>query len=349
MSGLKMMPKRKNTVSACLIVKNEEQFLPDCLTSIKGWVDEIIVVDTGSTDRTVEIAKSFGAKIFHQKWQHNFSFHRNFSMTQATKKWVFILDADERIFVDDGRKIKKLLKHIKQDVVSFIVCNVRKNGIGGWEIYSRISSLRLFRRSLNLQYEGAIHNQLILNDTLDGYRSSFRIYHLGYDLDLATMKIKQKRRIEICKKSVKDEPQNPITWFNYAKTLKSKVGTLNRWNIRKLIRVCKMGLTLMTGKEQKIVHLQLLTLMAQVQLQKKDYNTAIGYGKEALMIESNYLDAIFVIGYAYIYSGKIDVGKSWLQLWLEKERLFNFNKMNYGTTKNINDRVRILSDLMEMK
>ena len=80
-------------ISLCMIVKDEERFLPQCLNSVKGYVDEIIVVDTGSTDRTVDIAKRYGAKIYHHPWENDFSKHRNLSISNATGG----LDIDHRL------------------------------------------------------------------------------------------------------------------------------------------------------------------------------------------------------------------------------------------------------------
>src|SRR4051812_11925913 len=95
------------TLSLCMIVKNESQWLRQALTSVKDLVDEIIIVDTGSEDSTVEIAKSFGAKIFSIPWENDFSKARNYSLEQATSDWILVLDADEVIEKTDHLKIKK--------------------------------------------------------------------------------------------------------------------------------------------------------------------------------------------------------------------------------------------------
>ncbi|MEJ2052223.1 MAG: glycosyltransferase family 2 protein, partial [Calditrichota bacterium] len=79
------------TISACMMVKNEEEMLPNCLESIKDVVDELIVVDTGSTDKTIEIAESYGAKIYHHPWENDFSKHRNQSISYATGDWFLII------------------------------------------------------------------------------------------------------------------------------------------------------------------------------------------------------------------------------------------------------------------
>src|SRR3989338_10012371 len=98
------------TLSACMIVKNEEKFLAQCLQSIKNAVDEIIVVDTGSTDRTVEIAQSFGAKIYYHPWRNSFSEARNHSLSYATCDWILQIDADEALEQSDIPLLHKLIQ-----------------------------------------------------------------------------------------------------------------------------------------------------------------------------------------------------------------------------------------------
>lgn len=89
-----------------MMVKNEEEMLPRCLNSIKHLIDELIVVDTGSTDKTIEIAESFGAKIYHHPWENNFSKHRNQSLGYATGDWIIQIDADEEL---NGYQLKKMI------------------------------------------------------------------------------------------------------------------------------------------------------------------------------------------------------------------------------------------------
>ena len=87
----------KGTLSLCMIVKNEEKHLAKCLASVRPVVDEMIVVDTGSTDRTVDIAKAFGAQVYNFEWTNNFAEARNYSLSKASGDWILVLDADEVI------------------------------------------------------------------------------------------------------------------------------------------------------------------------------------------------------------------------------------------------------------
>jgi len=90
------------TLSICMMVKNEADNLRRCLPSLKGIADELIVIDTGSTDDTMKIAESAGAKVFEHPWENDFSKHRNQSVSYATGDWVFIIDADEELFLEDA-------------------------------------------------------------------------------------------------------------------------------------------------------------------------------------------------------------------------------------------------------
>ncbi|RPI67925.1 MAG: glycosyltransferase family 2 protein, partial [Geobacteraceae bacterium] len=100
-------PKPGGSVSLCMIVKNEQSHLARCLRSVKPLVDEMIVVDTGSSDRTQDIAKIFGAKVFEFPWNNDFSKARNFSLSKAAGNWILVLDADETISVKDDEEFRR--------------------------------------------------------------------------------------------------------------------------------------------------------------------------------------------------------------------------------------------------
>lgn len=149
------------TVSLCMIVKNEEDKLEACLNSLKDLVDEMIIVDTGSSDRTVEIAKSFGAKVFNFEWTGNFSDARNYSFEQATCDFIYSADADETIDEDNQERFKKLKEDIDQldiDVVQMYYCNQLSYNT----VYNYDKELRpkLFRRIRKFVWEDPIHEMV---------------------------------------------------------------------------------------------------------------------------------------------------------------------------------------------
>ena len=189
------------TISLCMIVKNEEDFLPRCLDSVKDYVDEIIVVDTGSTDRTVEIARSFGARIYHHPWENNFSKHRNQSIGYATGDWVFIMDADEELKQGSGNLIKDAVLEENIDSVMIAVVSCFNNRMS----QSITNQVRLFRNKEGIYYSSPVHNQLI------GYKSTITypvyLYHYGYDLSPEKMKAKFIRTSTLLKEMIKKEPE----------------------------------------------------------------------------------------------------------------------------------------------
>lgn len=149
-------------LSAAMILKNEERRLPACLESVRGIVDEIVVVDTGSTDRTCEIAAAHGARIFHHPWQGDFSLHRNQSLDYATGDWVLIIDGDE---VLSPGNLRPLLEAVHGDpAVDALSVRVDAVGPGGPRRRpggpsNHFQPVRAFRRQVG-RYRYPVHNQL---------------------------------------------------------------------------------------------------------------------------------------------------------------------------------------------
>ena len=116
-----------------MIVKNEEKHLAYCLNSLTPVADEMIVVDTGSTDKTKEIAEAFGARIFDFEWINDFSAARNYSLSQAQGDWILVMDADEVISGQDYAKLKKLLTKKKEIAYNLVTRNyVHRTAGDGW-------------------------------------------------------------------------------------------------------------------------------------------------------------------------------------------------------------------------
>ena len=200
--GSKKILKKDLTISVCMIVKNEEGFLSRCLESIKKFVDEIIIVDTGSTDKTVEIAESFDATVYHHPWENNFSKHRNQSISYASGDWIFVIDADEEIVHWDDR-LEAVLQKKDADSVYVKVNNIFGGGAGE----ACHNSIRLFRNTKSICYEGSVHNQLI--GTNSSLASTIVIYHKGYCLDAEKEKQKYLRTTILLKNEIEKNPDNP--------------------------------------------------------------------------------------------------------------------------------------------
>lgn len=179
-----------------MIIKNEEEYLENCLESIQKYLDEIIIVDTGSTDNTKEIAKKFNAKIIDFKWIDDFSAARNEGIKHATKDWILVLDADELIAESDLGTLKQLISD--EDCVGYyfiIRTYVNDSTAAGWvsskdDRYkeSKCASgwfttklIRLFRNHKSIRFSGVVHETVnvsihSLGKVKDAY---FPIHHFG--------------------------------------------------------------------------------------------------------------------------------------------------------------------------
>ncbi|HEY8889241.1 MAG TPA: glycosyltransferase [Clostridium sp.] len=206
----------KNEVSLCMIVKNEEEYLPRCLESIRDVVDEIIIVDTGSIDRTVEIAKSYGAKVYYFKWNNNFSEARNESLKYATKDWILILDADDELRAQYKENLKLFLNNeLDENTLYFFETLSYYGDIVDNNCITVNLNPRMFKNNREIHYEGRIHNQLVYaQGKYDTICSSIKIHHYGYLNKIITSKNKRNRNITILNEQIKKEPTNKFNYFN---------------------------------------------------------------------------------------------------------------------------------------
>ncbi|MCX5813476.1 MAG: glycosyltransferase [Proteobacteria bacterium] len=166
------------TLSVCMIVKNEEENLPVALASVRGVADELIVVDTGSKDRTVEIARRFGAKVFHFDWCDDFSAARNESLRHATKDYIMWLDGDDEFQSNHPGELREVLKMHRGKAFHFLVQLLFENRKD--EYYQ----VRLFPRRKDILFEGRVHEQpnySLRRSGIPTLTTQLRIVHHGYN------------------------------------------------------------------------------------------------------------------------------------------------------------------------
>jgi glycosyltransferase involved in cell wall biosynthesis len=198
---------------ACMMVRDEEEQLPRCLKSIKKYVDSIIIVDTGSTDQTIEIAKSFGAEMHYSPWRNDFSYHRNESISYAPEDcWIIIIDADEEFVPEKGitkTKLKKWLSSVSPHAVGLLVrmTDIENDCL---ELMS-CNSARLFRKG-EIQYRNPVHNVPIFKEP-GVFCPLFEIKHYGYHLAPEKMKVKFHRMETMLLKQLEERPENLQTAF----------------------------------------------------------------------------------------------------------------------------------------
>jgi glycosyltransferase involved in cell wall biosynthesis len=265
-------------ISACMMVKNEEEMLPRCLNSIKDLVDEIIVVDTGSTDRTVGIARSFGAKVYFHAWENNFSKHRNQSISYATGDWFIIIDADEELYARNYTKtqLKQLLRKLPDNIhaVLFTVRDIKQNG----DISHTFASPRLFRSGVGFHYKGIVHN----NPEIKGDVMSIDIVinHYGYDLDKEDMERKFERTTSLLSKRIEENPQDVAVYYY----LSNLYGF--RSDASKTIEYGKKCLELLSCNKHLRVpcYDALYRIVGRAYANQKDYENALKWFRKGLKI-----------------------------------------------------------------
>ena len=171
-------------ISACVIVKNEEKNLPRWLRCAKALADETVIVDTGSSDGTTEIAESAGARLYDFKWRDDFSAAKNFAIERAKGSWIVFLDADEYFSEDDIPKVKEHICRADRDrnIMGLICPWVNIDLDRGGAFISESVQLRVFRRHPDIRYSGAIHEMLKTRGKKWRTESlkDVRIWHTGY-------------------------------------------------------------------------------------------------------------------------------------------------------------------------
>lgn len=202
---------KKQRISLCMIVKNEAENLPRCLGSVSNAVDEIIVVDTGSSDNTSEIALRYGARVFHYTWGGDFAAARNFSLEQAKGEWIFFLDADEELRKGDDSKLRSLLDVSGAEGYCFRVVNFY--GSRADCDYMTDLVCRLFRNHPAYRFQRALHEQVVDQIAAVGGEASLKvadvqIRHYGYLHAAVIKKDKVRRNLEIIRRVLHEDPDN---------------------------------------------------------------------------------------------------------------------------------------------
>ncbi|WP_096199102.1 tetratricopeptide repeat-containing glycosyltransferase family 2 protein [Bacillus sp. FJAT-45350] len=197
-------------ISLCMVVKNEEGWIKQCLSSVKDVVKEMIVVDTGSTDGTRRIAQFMGAQVFNLPWNDDFSEARNFGLNKATCEWILVLDADEEWEQPDEEIFHQLLS--AKEVYGYHVKLLNYYGTKKFDGDYVIDSVcRLFRNDSHIRFQGIIHEEVTksIKERYSSQRilfSNLRIHHYGYLDQVIEKKQKNKRNMELVKKAIEHNP-----------------------------------------------------------------------------------------------------------------------------------------------
>lgn len=204
-------------ITAALICKNEAQFLPGCLQSVRPVVDRMVVVDTGSTDGTPQIARQFGAKVVSFPWRDDFSAARNAALAHVRTPWVLVIDADE-VLVEADRG--PLLQAVQRPVAH--AYNLRIVSLADQaEHLSEALVTRLFRADMGIRWTGAVHEQVIpsiLARRLQLGALGVRLLHYGYLGQVMKARDKVQRNLRLLEAAVARTPQDPYAWWQLSQS-----------------------------------------------------------------------------------------------------------------------------------
>ncbi len=215
------LPKQGVRLSACLIVKDEAATIDACLKSLRDVVDEIVVVDTGSTDDTIARAKKHGAKVYHAEWTDDFAAARNVSLQHASGDWALWIDADETLDPSSADAIREAL--MRPQFGGFFVRIVNYLADTGQAAQYVHRPIRLFRLAEGVKFVGRIHEQVSPSIQATGRPCAnldgVVLHHSGYRPQAMRDKNKLERTISMLEREVAERPEDGFQWFNLANVL----------------------------------------------------------------------------------------------------------------------------------
>ncbi len=222
---LPQRPDEPQRISLCMIVRDEEVFLGECLQRARPFVDEMVVVDTGSTDRTREIAAETGARVLTADWHDDFAAARNVALEAATGDWVLVLDADEFLDPLDAGRVRDAVRTPR--AIGF---NLRMQSLvgDGTEAIADVWLLRLFRRLPGVHFQGRIHEQVwpslaavaAAHDLVVGEVEATIVHH-GYVDRIQAARAKQQRNERLFLLQLEERPEDVYTLYKYGDFLRS--------------------------------------------------------------------------------------------------------------------------------
>ncbi len=289
-------------LSLCMIVKNEEKNIVLCLQSIEDLVDEIVLIDTGSEDKTIQKAKKFGVKTYNFPWQNNFSAARNYALRKTKGQWILVLDADERLEKVSPYLLRQTLSKAKEEGFYVAVYNYQGKNQG----YTRSYSLRLFRNHPLYRYTGKIHEQILPSikknnpQALIGW-SQLIIHHDGYLKEAVTLKDKAERNLEILLNESQDVKNTPFYNLNLA------------MEYLRLGQLLEAETKLREGWEtvnihDSYAHCLLLKLIACLHAERKD-REALVYCHQGLEHYPDFADIYYYYGICLMKTGDSEEAK----------------------------------------
>lgn len=318
-----------------MITKNEEKYLPTCLDSVKDFVDEIIIVDTGSTDKTKDIAESAGAKVFSFEWLDDFATAKNFAVSKATSDWVLVIDADELLDEEGKKRIKELINRetpfvgFQLDQRSYLKeakPKSRKNDskfepVEQYPFYISHKIVRLFKNGLNIYFKNRVHElaehsiKLMKKSYAD---SGIIIHHFGSLKEENFINRKASSYMNIIMKQLEDEPENVRYLHQAGKACMVKNDADKA--IEFFVKASKID------PDYKLIFSDIATAF----MMKKDFENSINYYKKSLAQKPNHPSPANNLGVMYMQAYRMDLAKKVFEYALKKNPKNVVLRRNYA-------------------
>ncbi|WP_052523748.1 glycosyltransferase family 2 protein [Geobacillus kaustophilus] len=293
----------KPFLSLCMIVKNEESVLRRCLDSVRGIVDEIIIVDTGSTDRSREIASEYTNWLFDYEWNNDFAGARNYAASKASGEWILVLDADEYV---DRYNLKQAIEEIKRHDNQFDIYAVNIVNFTGQngEITVQHQHSRIYKNDGTIQFYRSIHEQLRKKDRQANIGlSSLIIYHSGYLVHTVKTKSKYERNLPLVQKELNRLTNIGFDYFNLGNELK---------RLGKTIEALDAYIKAYQNRQEAVYGWVPFCLcnMVDCLMELHRYRDALDIIYDAEYIYANVADFVFLKGEIYLQQHRYDDAKS---------------------------------------
>ena len=274
-------------LTICIMSKNEEDVIQACIQSAKVYADEIIVMDTGSTDHTVDLAKQSGADVKTMKWNNDFSEIRNQMIDSSQNPYILMLDADEVILPNQEKKFSEAIHRLKSApncIAQVVMISYMED-----EEQSISCISRMFNNSPSIRYEGRIHEQIISSDlSLESFNSRIEVVHHGYVPERMENKNKFQRNIDLLTSAIKSDPNDTYMLFQLGRTY--HVQRREQEAYRYLISAYRLSIA------EGFIDSSLLITLGWNLLRLKKWSELLQLIDEGLKCYPNYTDLYYLYG-----------------------------------------------------
>jgi len=272
---------RRPRLSCCMIARNNELTIGAAVASILRWADEVIVVDTGSTDRTPEICRQLGCRVYHFPWPNSFSIARNESLKYACGQWIIWIDSDDVIDAENGRKLRELVSGpIPDNILGFTMqVHCPAAGHDAKHDMTVVDHCKVFRNRPDLRFEGRIHEQVLAAIRRAGGEVVFTplfVVHAGADHSPAGRRRKLTRDFQLLRMELKEQPGHTFTLFNLGMTF------ADAKKYKKAVRALERSLAAADPRESHVRKIYALLVSSLRELGRPE--DATRYCREALAI-----------------------------------------------------------------